>query len=168
MKLDTTKIAVSGHSFGGVTSVLTAHEDPRISACLSIDPWFFPILKNLDSIKLAKPLLMVNSAKFSRICNSFDVWKSLHSFFSQSPSQHKSGVIVKDLDHIQQFDMPILVPLELFLSEGVWPSLNAPYKYFMHAQFMLEFLDRIGYNHESLFDPTDVKRRITEFTSEYS
>jgi dienelactone hydrolase len=78
VQLDTSKIAVSGHSFGGVTSVLAAHEDPRISACLSIDPWFFPILKNLDSIKVAKPLLMVMSEKFSRICTSFDVWKSLN------------------------------------------------------------------------------------------
>ena len=80
--------------------MLVAHEDPRISACLSIDPWFFPILKSLDSIKLAKPLLMVTSAKFSRICISFDVWKSLTSVLSQSPSQHKFGVIVKDLDHL--------------------------------------------------------------------
>ena len=52
VEFDTSKIVVCGHSFGGITALLTAHQDPRISACLTLDPWTYPVLDILDQIKL--------------------------------------------------------------------------------------------------------------------
>ena len=48
--VDLMKLVVSGHSFGGITAILAAKNDPRIMNCLPMDPWFFA-LKN-DEIKL--------------------------------------------------------------------------------------------------------------------
>jgi len=36
------KLIIGGHSFGGITAISTTHKDPRIKACLSMDPWFYP------------------------------------------------------------------------------------------------------------------------------
>jgi cephalosporin-C deacetylase-like acetyl esterase len=39
---------MSGHSFGGATSLLVGNSDPRIKAVLTHDPWLFPISPDLD------------------------------------------------------------------------------------------------------------------------
>ena len=39
--MDDTKLAVGGHSFGGITAVKTAFLDKRVKACLAFDPWLY-------------------------------------------------------------------------------------------------------------------------------
>jgi len=40
---DINKIGIFGHSFGGGTSIVASHNDPRISACLNLDGWLEPV-----------------------------------------------------------------------------------------------------------------------------
>ena len=42
VKLDLTKLIVSGHSFGGMTAIETAMLEPhRVKMCLTMDPWLY-------------------------------------------------------------------------------------------------------------------------------
>lgn len=43
LKIDTDKIVVAGHSFGGLTANQVAFIDKRVKCCLTFDPWFFVI-----------------------------------------------------------------------------------------------------------------------------
>ena len=43
-RLDTQKIGIFGHSFGGATSILATHRFPeRICACVVLDAWMWPL-----------------------------------------------------------------------------------------------------------------------------
>jgi cephalosporin-C deacetylase-like acetyl esterase len=39
--MDTNKLIVSGHSFGGMTAIATAKIDKRVKACCVLDGWLF-------------------------------------------------------------------------------------------------------------------------------
>ena len=47
VELDKEKLAVSGHSFGAMTSIAVAREDKRVKVCMPMDPWFFPVMYDL-------------------------------------------------------------------------------------------------------------------------
>ena len=53
ISLDLTKLSVNGHSYGGVTSIVSAARDSRIKATLSTDPWLFSISRD-DLSKYSK------------------------------------------------------------------------------------------------------------------
>jgi platelet-activating factor acetylhydrolase len=42
-RLDLQHIAISGHSFGGATAILTSGNDKRIKCCVAMDVWWEPI-----------------------------------------------------------------------------------------------------------------------------
>ena len=54
--LDLDKLVISGHSFGGTTAVDIANTDNRVKACVVLDPWLYPIYKEveLDQFTLQK------------------------------------------------------------------------------------------------------------------
>ena len=39
--LDMSKLAMTGHSFGGTAAIMAAARNPEIKACLTMDPSFF-------------------------------------------------------------------------------------------------------------------------------
>ena len=39
-RLDMCCTAIGGHSYGGATAAATAATDPRIRACVTLDPWW--------------------------------------------------------------------------------------------------------------------------------
>jgi dienelactone hydrolase len=41
VKLDVDRLIVGGHSFGGLTALETAKNDPRVKAVFTFDPWLY-------------------------------------------------------------------------------------------------------------------------------
>lgn len=62
---------MNGHSFGGITSMAVASEDERIKACLTLDPWFFPITDELHSLDIKVPLQTLMTEKMNAWCASW-------------------------------------------------------------------------------------------------
>jgi len=47
VRLDKEKLIAAGHSFGGGTAVGVAFKDERVKCVMTLDPWLFPIHKDI-------------------------------------------------------------------------------------------------------------------------
>ena len=55
--IDTDKIGVFGHSFGGGTSLAASILDDRIKTCISLDGWYTPVHPDIYNLGLSIPFL---------------------------------------------------------------------------------------------------------------
>lgn len=56
-----------GHSFGGGTALLAASKDDRLTGCIALDPWMFPVAE--EHFELTKPVLVINTEMFVNSAN---------------------------------------------------------------------------------------------------
>ena len=52
-KIDLTRVAVSGHSFGGITALQVGLQNKKIRAVVSLDPTFSPV-QEVNDFKVSK------------------------------------------------------------------------------------------------------------------
>jgi hypothetical protein len=66
LNLDLSRLIISGHSFGGMTAIQLAKEDPRVKLCATLDPWVFPFHKEINAGEyvLSIPKIIVSTFHF--------------------------------------------------------------------------------------------------------
>lgn len=106
-KLDVSKPIMSGHSFGGATTLLTLAEDSRFKVGIALDAWLYPI-KELDLSKtIQQPVLFINTESFlnTRNLNKMATFQSTESQGTERKSYYIRGTV-----HQNHLDLPFLVP----------------------------------------------------------
>ena len=65
--LDLSKLTMIGHSFGGMTALKVCAVEPRIKACLTMDPWF--IDEDFDNVQrlASMPLQQLDTEDISEM-----------------------------------------------------------------------------------------------------
>ncbi|VDM94722.1 unnamed protein product, partial [Onchocerca ochengi] len=106
-RLDTDRIFIAGHSFGGATAIATAATLPtNFSAAVILDGWMFPIDKELLS-RVRLPILFVNSEDFHSEASINDILQVVKN------SNHSVLLTLNEAMHQSFTDFPILIPEEL-------------------------------------------------------
>ena len=67
--MDTDKIGVFGHSFGGGTSLAVTILDERIKSCISLDGWYTPVHPDIYSRGLTRPFLLLGQIEWDKKIN---------------------------------------------------------------------------------------------------
>lgn len=101
-KLLLDKIGVFGHSFGGATSIHSAYHDERISACLTLDPWYVPVQDEIISTGLTTPFLHIGQPKWDKPLN----YEKRREFFQNSGSDALL-ITMNETKHFDYMDMPL-------------------------------------------------------------
>ncbi|XP_032911338.1 platelet-activating factor acetylhydrolase isoform X1 [Catharus ustulatus] len=62
--VDTSRIAVMGHSFGGATVIESLSKEMRFRCGIALDVWMLPVGDDIYQNSVQQPLLFINSEKF--------------------------------------------------------------------------------------------------------
>ncbi|NXE19553.1 PAFA2 acetylhydrolase, partial [Ardeotis kori] len=133
--VDLTKVAVMGHSFGGVTAVLALVKEPGFRCAVALDAWMFP-MENALYPEVPKPVLFINTEKF-QTPESVAKMKRLSSRNSQTKIITILGSV-----HLSQTDFTFLTGKLVSRIFGARGTLD-PYKGLdITSQAALAFLQR--------------------------
>ena len=138
--VDTSQLAVIGHSFGAATVVgtaaleqMTAEKEgraSRIRAVVSHDQWMLPVYEQLKDVRLSTPTLITVSVGFRVWDSNYSVLRRLfHSFAAQHTSRM---LLVKESMHSNFSDVGLWSPMLARLSKNIgaidhercWTLLN--------------------------------------------
>lgn len=104
-RLDLSRAAAIGHSFGAATSLMAASKDPRFHSVTAMDPWMYP----LPSAFLhgpAAPLLVVNSETFHWAANL----RALQRVVQHKQVAWAMMVTLRGTGHMDQSDFTCAFP----------------------------------------------------------
>ena len=120
---------------------------------------------------------MVLSEHFKKVCSNFDIWACLRRFLSASKRDYRANQIIKNpedlsvpcqayllphLYHEEQFDLSVVAPLELALSERLTPNPDNARLYSLHAQLWLRFLDGLEGFNQTGFKTSQIRDRVRD------
>lgn len=128
-KIDFTRVGVMGHSFGGCTAILTAYQEPRIKACISMDGWMWPLPEFLteenstdeaagsreakgEHHQISQPVLLLDAPHFMGEKEEYTMHNRAHA----SRVVHNSGrgsmkVVVNKSHHHDFSDVSFMAPI---------------------------------------------------------
>lgn len=101
---DLQHIGMFGHSYGGATSVVAAHQDPRIDATIVLDGWILPVPPQVVEQGVKTPILFIGRETWPDPLN----YQKLDVLLSNSPN-HKS-VLMPGTEHFDFSDAPLFSP----------------------------------------------------------
>ncbi|KFW78170.1 Platelet-activating factor acetylhydrolase 2, cytoplasmic, partial [Manacus vitellinus] len=145
--VDLAKVAIMGHSFGGVTAVLALVKEPSFRCAVALDAWMFP-LENVLYPEVSKPVLFVNTEKF-QTPESVAKMKRLSSRSSQTKI-----ITVLGTTHESQTDFAFLPGKLISCIFGARGTLDPNKALAITSQAALAFLQR-HLNLEEEFDQWD-------------
>ncbi|XP_038062918.1 platelet-activating factor acetylhydrolase-like isoform X2 [Patiria miniata] len=104
-KLDSDKVAICGHSFGGATTLLTLSKDKRFKCCVALDPWQFPIDKT-TYVDIDQPVLLINTEKFHWPANVTPMIRLVPDL--NEPTEDRRMITIRGTVHSSQCDFATL------------------------------------------------------------
>ncbi|XP_070548085.1 platelet-activating factor acetylhydrolase-like [Ptychodera flava] len=105
-RLDLTKAAIAGHSFGAATSLQTLKTDERFRCALALDTWMLPLDKTLPS-QVNQPILFVNTETFHWPGNIVKMKRFLKD--NGEMSEERKIITIMGTVHQSQSDFPFLL-----------------------------------------------------------
>lgn len=122
--IDTMKIGVLGHSYGGATSIQVAFEDSRINAVLVLDSWMNPIPDHIIETGIDQPFLYIGRPHWNDSDYPNSPVRLTHFISSLEGESHH--YILKGSRHLDFCDLPLFTPLSgFFLETGTIPAAKA-------------------------------------------
>jgi len=164
-QMDIKELVVTGHSFGGITALITASRlGSDCRACCVMDPWLYAYAEefNEGKITLSCPVQVINSEYFHPTIPTrvFDSWETLkqilkHSLMHQSNPLAQENLIVNKNGHMNQVDQAAFQTWDLSVIHGRRPITWAPRLYQLNSRLWLSFLGRLDQkqNGQEYFDP---------------
>jgi hypothetical protein len=123
--MDLTNPVMSGHSFGGATTVLSLGLDSRFKVGIVLDGWLYPIKDEKDlSDKVNQPIMFINTESFLHEENL----KKMATFSEAASDDHERIChVIKGSVHQNHIDAPfVLKVLEQILKEKSFDFQNVP------------------------------------------
>jgi pimeloyl-ACP methyl ester carboxylesterase len=136
IKLDLSKLILSGHSFGGITAIKVAQEDPRVKLLGTLDPWLFTYHREIGNgdFKINIPQIIVSTEMFHPFCDKyFPSWDSIKNLFKYAQDPRHENIVLKNTGHLHQCDLASLIPLELYLGAKHWPQRTTNETYMLNS-----------------------------------
>ncbi|KAF6365070.1 phospholipase A2 group VII [Rhinolophus ferrumequinum] len=90
--IDSNKIAIMGHSFGGATVIQALNDDQRFRCGIALDAWMLPLAEEVLS-DFSQPLFFINSERFQNPANIIKMKKC------DSPGKERKMITIKGSVH---------------------------------------------------------------------
>jgi hypothetical protein len=106
MNLQFKNLVMMGYSMGGITAIEAAREFKEIKYCVSIDPYFCPILD--PEYSLSKPYIIINSQNYHSYKAEYDSVKCLKDFLAKSKGPANYCCEIPNTSHLNFVDQSVM------------------------------------------------------------
>lgn len=95
---------MGGHSFGGMTAIAVSKKDPRVAACITLDPWLYVYEKEImeQNYGLTIPLFVINTEYFHPHLKTlgFNSPDTLTAFLRNCTDRRLENAVMKTVGHL--------------------------------------------------------------------
>lgn len=147
LKLDTDKLVLAGHSFGGGSAIYATAADHRIKACVTLDPYVIPLGDKIlqEKIHTKVPVLILDSKLFQTY---FPEHKEVLQKCNKSNGHFEWWAHSRAV-HDNQCDRPLFDPFEFYLGKEMWPVKDYIEDHLVQSHMIIAFLNKIGIKAEA-------------------
>jgi dienelactone hydrolase len=100
--INTNRVGIFGHSFGGATSILAASLDSRISAVIAFDGWMVPVPPEVITAGLNVPMLYMGQPEWKGTPLNYE---KLDQLISNNTGETRK-LLIEETKHMDFSDAP--------------------------------------------------------------